>query len=106
MTTQGLLEKWDAGEPVVTVEMGGLGEGYEMAIQTLAFELIRDAEPIPESGVIDNWGDQTVARLNGYGFSGAQVGAAKNLAANFLKFGYEESMATVPEDRKITITRR
>ena len=35
------LAAWDRGEHVWTVELGGIGPGYEMAIQTLAFELIR-----------------------------------------------------------------
>src|SRR5687768_3007466 len=37
-TVEDALRQWDAGETVFTVEMGGLGPGYEMAIQGLAFE--------------------------------------------------------------------
>jgi hypothetical protein len=33
------------------------------------------------------------------------VGAAKNVAVNFLKFGYEETLATVPQDRKIQVSK-
>lgn len=36
------LAAWDEGKIVTTVELGGLGPGYEQAIQVCAFEMIRD----------------------------------------------------------------
>lgn len=35
------LEQWDRGDIVWTVEMGGLGPDYELAIQGFAAEIIR-----------------------------------------------------------------
>ncbi len=92
VTAAEALRQWDAGESVWSIEMGGLGPGYEQAIQVLAFEIIRDelGKELPEPGHADRWGDVTVHRVNdwpGCGFSGAQVGAAKFIAYRFLRDG-------------------
>lgn len=41
-TAADALARWDEGDTVFTVEMGGFGPGYEQAIQLLVFEMIRD----------------------------------------------------------------
>jgi hypothetical protein len=95
-----LVAAWDRGDIVRSVEMGGLGPGYEQCIQILWIELLRDYEgkPLPadKDGWRD-WGDETVRRCDASvgGFSGAQVGAAKNLAARMLKIGYDATMDEV-----------
>jgi hypothetical protein len=50
------LARWDDGKTVWTVEMGGLGPGYEQAIHVTAFELIREALAL-DSRPIDSKGD-------------------------------------------------
>jgi hypothetical protein len=95
------LTSWDAGETIWSLEMGGLGPGYEQAIQVLAIEIVRDeiGKPLPDKPPKD-WGDFTVSRIdrleNGRyscgGFSGAQVGAAKSLAYNWLKRGPKRTL--------------
>lgn len=91
------LRRWDAGESIWSIEMGGLGPGYEQAIQVLAVEILRDwiDKPLPEKMPSD-WADDTVKRIDYRlpdgkfacgGFSGAQVGAAKLLAHNWLLYG-------------------
>ena len=35
------LERWDAGKPVWSVSMGGIGPGYEQALQIAAAETVR-----------------------------------------------------------------
>ena len=59
------LARWDRGWNVFTIEMGGLGPGYEQCIHIAVFELIRDhlgeemsAEPE------EKWGDMTLDRIN------------------------------------------
>ena len=107
------LERWDAGETVFTVSMGGLGPGYEQCIHILVFEIVRDhiaaGEPLPdddEEGAWVGWGDAAVTRLDpDIGFSGAQVGAAKNLAARTLKVGWRAALEEVP-DRHIQVSRQ
>jgi hypothetical protein len=94
------LRRWDAGESIWTIDMGGMGPGYEQAIQVLAIEIVRDNlnKPLPEvtSAAGKTWGYDTVERIdhklpNGKyacgGFSGAQVGAARFLAWQWLKVG-------------------
>ncbi len=78
------LRRWDAGESIWSIELGGLGPGYEQAIQVLAIEIVRDYldKPLPDKEAWSTWADDTVHRVNKHcgGFSGAQVDAAKKLA--------------------------
>jgi hypothetical protein len=86
-----MLERWDAGQNVWTIEMGGLGPGYEQAIQVLMMEIIRDEidNELPDQDGWPVWADKTISRVDARigGFSGAQVYAAKSLAFQFLKVG-------------------
>jgi hypothetical protein len=110
-TARDALAAWDRGEPVQTVEMGGIGPGYEQAIQILAFELIREAGPLPKPNAegrydLSGWGEAVVARLDETcGFSGAQVGAAKGLAFHGLLKGWAALLAEVEPDRRILVSR-
>lgn len=111
------LAAWDRGETVWSIEMGGLGPGYEQAIHVLAFEMVRDnldkplpvAEAVRQRGdaIWETWGDDTVHRVNewpGCGFSGAQVGAAKQLAYRFLKDGHRASLDSMRAHDKDRLT--
>lgn len=87
--------------------MGGLGDSYEHAIQSLAFELIREnlGKPLPADDD-GKWGDDVAHRLaDEHGFSGAQVGAAKSLAFRCLRYGYGAAILSAPEDRLIQWTK-
>lgn len=95
------LRRWDKGDSIWSIEMGGLGPGYEQALQILAIEIVRDYldKPLPTKETWSAFGDDTANRIdrklpNGSyscgGFSGAQVGAAKNLAFHWLKDGPAE----------------
>jgi len=116
-TVADALKMWDAGETLFVVEMGGLGPGYEMAIQGLAFELMRIIDGF------DKWNDEAaLADLNrradevvsecdskpwGGGFSGAQVGAAKNIASCVCRRGYRNALRDpAVKDRLIQVNRR
>jgi len=95
------LRRWDAGEFVWTIEMGGLGPGYEQCIQITCAETLRFllekqylvlkllAEPEAWRAAQEEIDHAlrtnpavTVLRL-----SGAQASAAKNLAWNLYKDG-------------------
>lgn len=110
-----ILRLWDGGEPIKTVEMGGLGPGYEQAIQVLAVGMVRDhiGRPVPSNPPKD-WGEDTLTRLReaekngkaeGMGFSGAQFGAARNLAYGWLTRGTTAVRSEVPLDRRILASR-
>lgn len=84
------LECWDSGKTIWTIECGGLGPGYEQAIQLAAIEFARACKDLP--GMLNN--DQKSSdifkakckeRLREIddallGLSGAQFGAAVWLA--------------------------
>lgn len=109
-----LLARWDAKKTVHTVEMGGLGPGYEQAIQIAAFEVLRalinmgtTEEAIEDS---ERWPaireviDSVVFKrppVSELGLSGAQVGAAINLAARFHVHGPIRVLKEVDSDRRI-----
>jgi hypothetical protein len=114
------LAKWDAGESVFSVEMGGLGPGYEMAIQGLAFELMRaiqaagfkewdddEARQKFSREVLDEVARRCDAEPWG-GFSGTQVGAAKNIASCCCRRGYRSALRdpAVRPDRLIQVSKR
>jgi hypothetical protein len=88
-TVDDLLAAWDAGGTIWTVEMGGLGPGYEQALQIAAVEFARAGKAMTRT---DNdeadykaFGALCDAALKSFdeqvgGLSGAQYGAAKWLA--------------------------
>lgn len=113
-TAEEALKRWDAGETVFTVEMGGLGPSYEQCIHVAAFELIRG---LLREGPID-WDDDSddliaradkilraSPRVKELGLSGAQAGAAQNLAFRTLRVGWAKAINEVP-DRLIQVSQR
>ncbi len=99
-TAQEWLDRWDAGETVWSIEMGGMGPGYEQAIQVMAAELLRiliageyDAALWEDDSrwAIDKNSIQNNAHENktiiGLEPSGAQYGAALNLAIHLYRQG-------------------
>lgn len=127
------IQRWDSGDSLWSVEMGGLGPGYEQAIQILIVELVRDSidggfpdveklEAEDKAAGIDlhdysksatqkawsAWGGATIHRIDDecLGFSGAQVGVAKSVAYKILRDGWSKAMASAPEDRKIQIQKQ
>jgi hypothetical protein len=110
------LRRWDAGDSIWSIELGGLGPGYEQAIQIAAIEIVRDnlGKPLPDEKNWSTWGDHTISRIDQRlpdgkwscgGFSGAQVGAAKQLAHKWLKDGPAALLKEVPNDRHIQVSK-
>lgn len=85
-----LVRKWDADEVIWTIEMGGLGPNYELALQVAAIEFAREGLDVPMEGPKEGhdaiWRevcDHALTRMQpwfGGGLSGAQFGAASWLA--------------------------
>lgn len=102
------LARWDKGWNVFTIEMGGLGPGYEQCIHIAVFELIRDHV---DDGKFpterdEKWGDMTLDRVNDQlGLSGAQAGAAKHLAYRYLQNGWKKTVEEVDSDRRIQVNK-
>lgn len=119
-TAADALARWDAGEGVFTVEMGGLGPSYEQCIHILAFEIIRDAlaqgfnpadaENMPREQAMarqDALVDPCVARTSAQtsGYSGAQVGAATSLAMCMIRQGWAKGLEAAGVERHIQVSR-
>lgn len=113
------LKRWDEGRSVWSIEMGGLGPAYEQCIHITAAEILRhllDAQYDPafweddgvwkrDRDVIEKAGFAN-ERIKALGLSGAQWGAALNLALHFYREGPRKVM-TAPEveDRHIQVSR-
>ena len=105
LTAAEQLRRWDAGESIWMVEMGGLGPGYEQCIHVACMEVVRDllGQPLPteDSSEADKaqWREKVDAALHradkfpGMGMSGAQAGAARNLAGFLLRYGPSKAYA-------------
>jgi len=108
------LAKWDAGESVMTVEMGGLGPGYEQCIHIMAFEIIRKwggkRDEILAMPKAERWdalvGGIPKAIMEEIGPSGAQVGAASNLAWITIDRGWRAAIEDpAVKDRHIQVSK-
>ena len=109
---QDAVQTWSKGGILASVELGGIGPGYEQAIQILVFEILGSWSgkgPVVTGG---NYSPEyqahfqtTAKRLNKvYEFSGAQCGAAKSLAASFINHGYRETLDEAGPDRLIMVS--
>lgn len=94
------LSRWDAGKIVWSIEMGGLGPGYEQAIQITVAELLRVM--IGQNYDPSQWTDQTIFTehrnniemllrdsevVSKLELSGAQYSAAFGLASELFRKG-------------------
>ena len=99
------ISDYDSGKVMESVSMGGLGDGYEIAIQDCAVEIIRGLQGIevPEKDEdfrkqFESVSNEVATRLDKkHGFSGAQVGAAKNIAAVFWRKTPEVGIQTMKD---------
>lgn len=113
------LARWDEGRGVFTIEMGGMGPGYEQAIQMTAAEVLRHM--LEQNYDHGEWDDKEAwARdrdliceasfknkvINDLGLSGAQYGAAVSLATRLYMDGPRKVMNEPSiKDRHIQVSR-
>lgn len=108
---QEVVKKWKAGELVWSADLGGIGPGYEQAIQVLLFEICAEQGDKPliigemkkYPSEYEALVDRKVGELRAWGFSGAQVDQARSTAFQFLTIGYSEIMNKLPDDRRIMV---
>lgn len=117
MDSEAAVKAWDAGEIVWSVEMGGMGPGYEQCIQICIFECLRwlvENEPDTKSWDVGEgtWPETRDAlyKLTGevgterkLGLSGAQGGAALSAATMFYQQGYAKALEKAGSDRRIQV---
>lgn len=113
------LRRWDEGKTVWSIEMGGIGPGYEQAIQITVVEILRHL--IERGYEWSHWGDKEIwgkdkneikeaghknERIKKMGLSGAQWGAAMSLALALYQNGPREVMKDErTKDRHIQVSR-
>lgn len=98
-TVEEWLERWDEGESVFSVEMGGFGPGYEQSLQIAMTEILRHLieekpdlssmsdDEIKEFGdALWDWG-YTNDIISNLGLSGMQYSAARSLATQLYDKG-------------------
>lgn len=114
-----MIERWDAGKGIWSIEMGGLGPGYEQALQTAMVELLRmlidRAPPLDDGKETERdaiWKEIEQASykhpvIEQLGLSGAQFGAASHLAWRFYRRGPIAIMEDEQvKDRHIQLSRK
>ena len=122
-TVEKMLAAWDADEIVWTVEMGGMGPGYEQAIQVGVMEMCRKMqngclvelkfdeekqEPIETYSPEFKAASHEVNDEQNLGLSGAQAGAMMQIAFRFLTDGPRKALLSMKEtdpDRLIMVTK-
>lgn len=131
VTGEQAYQAWNLGELVWTCEMGGIGsDGYEIGIQTVAWELFRAMELQPfDFTTLDAFdsqdkeqaakarefqrqyllgiekADKVEDAMAAFEPTGAMFGAALNIAFMFHRHGYEKAMGMVPAERRIRISK-
>lgn len=109
MTLKQAVKQYDSGSPIWSIEMGGLGPGYEQGIQLSCFEIIKKLKFIAPKGnqaTINKRLDDALSivdKRHNIGHSGASAGASMWLAYKFMKTGYAETINTAPKNRLIQV---
>lgn len=113
------LKRWDDGQSVWSISLGGLGPGYEQAIQITVAEILRHL--LERQYEASAWADSEKWQLDrkeieaagfanpkieALGLSGAQWGAALHMAVQLYRRGPREIMADEQvKDRHILVRR-
>ena len=113
------LARWDAGKTIWSIEMGGLGPGYEQRIHITAAEILRHLLDVRYDHA--SWQDQDVwkrdrdaiekasfknPRIEALGLSETQWGAALSLASKLYMNGPRKIMnEPSTKDRHIQVSR-
>ncbi len=118
-TAEEWLARWDKGESCWSIEMGGLGPGYEQAIQITVAEILRhlieSKYPVETWTEVEHWKRDrekiekagfAIPRICVLGLSGAQWGAALHLAVCIYRDGPIAVMTDERcNERKIQVSR-
>ena len=106
-TAKEAIERWDSGGNLWTVEMGGMGPGYEQAIQIAVIEVCRLLvdKPLPatDEELNKQYDDAIHAVCQEFelGLSGAQAQVIKSLAYHYIRDGWKKTVDGFEKDRHI-----
>lgn len=114
------LARWDRGGTVWTIEMGGLGPGYEQCIHIACAEILRNM--LAEKYNSEAWEDSDTWKrdrdkieayvfknptVEALGLAGAQWGAALNIASHLYMHGPRKVMSDERvKDRHIQVSNK
>ena len=101
------LSRWDRGDTVWTVVLGGLGPSYDQCINIAVAEVVRALLVMNPTRVAGRLSKDDDARLEGVlmdtlkgiGLSGAQFGAARGFGFQLYAQGPMKAIQLYPEDR-------
>ncbi len=114
-----LINRWEMCLPIEVISMGGLSEGYEIAIWDAAFQILDKMILGISSDPETDWDEDGQAWASDLvfintigndiadeaGLTGAQTGAAKNAAIVLFRHGHDGGLALAP-DRVIVINKK
>jgi len=117
-----ILRNWDNDKLVSTIDMGGMGPGYEQAIHICAFEMLRyiidnpiDFDKSDSDDGEEYWESYKKSRdaslyadgspCKELGLTGAQAGAAGNVSSMFFRHGPKKAVSMADNDRHIMVCR-
>jgi len=107
VTAEEALKRYDAGLPVWTIEMGGIGPGYEQSLQVFMMEVVRVIKDrtLPENNdELESFFQESTKHVPNWakdGLSGAQWGAACSFAYAVVKNGWRATLSNVEGERHI-----
>ena len=109
LTNEEVAKKWRDKKFVYTIELGGLGLGYEQALQEYLFDVFTyltenkiDIDTLVENGKYTEKFEKIADDIaKGRDLSYAMYGIARGTAFQFHRYGYAYMMNTVPKDRII-----
>ena len=111
-TVKEAISRWDKGGHLWTVEMGGIGPGYEQTIQVGVIEVCRllvDKElPKTDEELNKQYDDAMHAVCQNFelGLSGAQAQVIKSLAYHYIRDGWKKTIDSFDDkDRHIMVSK-
>ena len=117
VTLSDIIERWNNGDEIILIKMGGMSDGYERAIHRMAFVILEymHKNPFDAKNEGDDYIEQYFTEIGKdegisrafaeNGASGAQTRAAKNEAFMFYENGYYEGLKLAPQERMIKISK-
>jgi hypothetical protein len=110
-TWQDALAGWDAGEPVFTIELGGLGPSYEQSMHIAIFETLRMIGDMDtalhrdtQCDVIDK-AIRSIDRDEDLGLKAAQAAMIRRFVYTVMNHGWHDMIVKYDTDRHIQVCR-
>lgn len=112
-TAKEASDRFEKGENVFVVELGGFGPGYEHAIWIAMFKVIKSYHKedmkkwVTRDGksFVKNVDDKLMRILRNQDLTGAQFEVIKHTSYHLMRYGWREMMKKALEDRVIQVNK-